>query len=376
MTRSPQVEQETIDYGYSNLSKSTVMLVGGATYSDLTDLKGTSADMESMYNVFVDDQDISLFEQSQIIELENPTSHDFLKSITKYARGRSAGGDILILYFTGHGCTLPNSTFGFCFRDTRVNHLRDGILPVSAVSILPVIQTLSAVDVHPVFILDACFSGVTAPNGADNATNSLEATLRSSHSESYAFIASSSSQAFSLDAPSGGPFTQSFYSIVLQGFSGKLGKRFPFITLDQLAEPLQEELSKLGAPLSRCYVGRSLPLLPIAKNVRFSPRRESFTKYMKSIIELLWNNGNSQEVEIKDFNISIGPAAYANHSKLSLPPWDLLESVNRKKRRLTSRGRQFAQGKLAIPRRIIVDPMSGEWIPDLNSGKIKITDLS
>ena len=360
MTRTPKVEQETIAYGYSNLSKTTVMLVGGSTYADLNDLNGTSADMEAMYKVFIEDQNLSLFKKKQIVELENPSTHDFLESITEYTRGRSAGGDILILYFSGHGCTLPDSTFGFCFKNTRVNHLRNGILPTSAVSITPVIQTLSAVDVIPVFILDACFSGITAPNGADNATSSLEATLRNSHSESHAFIASSSSQSFSIDSPSGGPFTQSFYSIILEGLSGNLGKRYPFITLDQIEEPLQEELSKYGAPLSRCYVGKSLPLLPIAKNVRFSPRKESFTGYMKSIIELLWNNGNPREVEIGDFNRIIGPAAYANHSKLSLPPWDLLETVNRKKRKLTTKGIQFAQGKSKIPRRITVDHVSGE----------------
>lgn len=377
MTRTPQVEQETIDYGYANLKRTTVLLIGGSTYLDLEDLNGPSVDMESMYSLFVDDHNVSLFESSQVIELENPTSYDFRMAITKYARGRSAGGDILILYFSGHGCILPNSTFGFCFRNTRINGLRNGILPISAASITPVIQTLSAVDVHPVFILDACFSGVTAPSGFGGATNTLDISLRNSHADSYALISSSSSQVFSIDAPSGGPFTQALYTIVLQGLSGKTGKRFPFITLNQLATPLQEELAKSGAPLSRCYVGQSLPLIPIAKNVKFSPRKESFTGYMKAIIELLWKNGNPQEVTVRDFNILISPAAYANHSKLSLPPWDLVENAgSRKKRKLTPRGVQFAQGKLQIPRRIYVDHISGQWISDPSSKQIKITDVA
>lgn len=376
MTRTPQVEQETIDYGYANLQRTTVLLVGGSSYSDLTDLNGPSVDMESMYKLFVDDHDVALYNSSQVIELENPTSNAFRNAITKYARGRSAGGDILILYFSGHGCTLPSSSFGFCFSDTRVNHLRNGILPISAVCINPVIQTLSAVDVHPVFILDACFSGVTAPNGDANATLALENSLRSSHADSYALISSSSSSAFSIDAPSGGPFTQSFYSVILQGQSGNTGRRSPFVTLGQLANPLQEELAKAGAPLSRCHVGPSLPLLPIAKNVRFAPRKESFTSYMKSIIELLWNDGSPREMEVADFNTLISPAAYANHSKLSLPPWDLVEDVGtRKIRRLTNRGIEFAKDQLTISRRLILDHVTGKWIADPSALPIRISDI-
>jgi hypothetical protein len=149
----------------------------------------------------------------------------------------------------------------------------------------------------------------------------------------------------------------------------------PFITLDQLAAPLQAELSQQGFPLSRCYVGRDLPLLPIVRNTTFHPQAERFTPFMRQIVEMLWNNGSPTDVQVTQF-ADIGQGAYANHSKLSYAPWALLEDVGSNKvRRLTSRGREFAKGKLRIPRVIVRDPFTEKWVPALGSEEVGVNDL-
>jgi hypothetical protein len=94
----------------------------------------------------------------------------------------------------------------------------------------------------------------------------------------------------------------------------------------------------------------------------FSPQSYSFVGHLKCIIDALWNNGNEQILTPRKILDLCGQGAYGNHQKLSLGPWDLVEnSSGSKNRRLTNRGRLFAQGKLKIPRTIEKDPVSGEW---------------
>lgn len=326
--------------------------------------------------IIVENEMISLFDEDKVIELENPSNSRFRKAIADYAQGRSARGDILILYFSGHGCILPSGSFGFCLKDTRLGAEGTGVLPITVVSIDELVGTLAIPDVHPVFILDSCFSSVTSPQGAAAGTTMVEETLRSSNADTFALLASSSSYSVSIDTPDGGAFTQAFYSILLNGLSDATGRRSPFVTLNQLAAPLQEELSRMGVPLSRCYVGRDFPVLPIAKNSSFRPQSESFTPYMKRIIELLWQNGSPKEAQLSEFSEKIGQGAYANHSKLSLDPWALAEDAGLNRvRRLTTRGKQFARGRISIPKNIVRNPFTGEWIAASQAETIRIDDV-
>lgn len=132
----------------------------------------------------------------------------------------------------------------------------------------------------------------------------------------------------------------------------------------------------MGVPLSRCFVGRDFPILPISKNPSLQPQTESFTPYMRQIVELLWNNGNPVDLPISEFSAKIGQGAYANHSKLSLQPWELVEDAGSNNvRRLTSRGAKFAKGKFRIPRLIARDPFSGEWKAATQTEKIRINEV-
>jgi len=376
MTRPRHMPQDTVDQALTILDRTTVMLAGVADYDELPSLNGPSWDMEMAAEIFVENQDISLFDSSRVVELANPTNAIFRDTMASYTQARSARGDLLILYFSGHGCILPSGSFGFCLKDTRLAIDSAGVLPITVVSIDDLVSTLAASDVHPVFILDACFSSATSPQGTPAATSTVEEPLRRENAESYALLASSSSYSASIDTPDGGAFTQALHSIVLSGLSDATGKRSPFVTLGQLAAPLQEELSRMGVPLSRCYVGRDLPVLPIAKNLAFRPQSESFAPYMRQIIELLWQDGTPSAEKISTFSEIIGQGAYANHSKLSYEPWDLVEDAGSNRvRRLTSRGRRFAQGKLPIPKTITRDPFTGEWRAADRTEMIRIEDV-
>lgn len=376
MTRPRYIAKETIDQALANLGRTTVILSGVSEYDELPTLEGPPSDMEMVADIFLDEPGISLFEKGQVRELENPNAAGFRRAIVEYAQGRSARGDILILYFTGHGCVLPGGSFGFCLSDASVGLEGSGILPVSVVPLDDVVNTLSAYDVHPLFILDACFSSATAPHGHPLAATAMEETIRRGAGESYALLASSSSFSTSLDTPDGGAFTQALYSITMNGLSGAAGSRSPFITIGDLAGPLQDELSTLGVPLSRCYVGPGFPILPIAKNTRFRPQSERFSPYMKEIIELLWNGGSPRSAEISEFGTKIGQGAYANHSKLSKDPWDLVEDAESNQvRQLTPRGKKFALGNLRIPRTIIRDPLTWNWVSADKRDTISINDL-
>lgn len=376
MTRPRHVPRELIDRALANLSRTSVILVGVADYNQLPSLHGPSFDLEMISDLLLENEDISLYRRTQVIELENPTSEQFRKAIINFVRGRSARGDILILYFTGHGCVLGASSFGFCLRDTRLGVDEKGVLPLSVVSLEDVLHTLSSYDVHPVFILDACFSSMTAPKGYSHVPDAVHSTIGMASAETYALIASSSSYSTSIDTLEGGAFTQTMYSIINAGLVGEAGRHSPFITLNDLASPLQEELSRQGLPISRCYIGRDLPLVPIARNIKFQPQTERFSPYMRQIIEYIWNNGSPRVITISELINAIGRGAYGNHSKLSLPPWDLLENGEASKtRRLTSRGKSFAQGRLRIPQVIVRNPSTWEWEAASDADHVRIHDV-
>jgi hypothetical protein len=376
VTRPRQVPQDFINEAMQNLDRTNVIAVGVSDYDELENLEGPSWDMEMVSEIFMQNDDISLFDEDVVTELENPTSTQFRNAIAEYVEKRSARGDILILYFTGHGCILPSGSFGFCLKDAKVGVDDAGIFPITAVPLDEVVSTFAIADVHPVFILDACFSSANSPQSASVAPSNIEDTLRRSNADTYALLASSSSYSVSMDTPEGGAFTQALYQILTSGFSDDEGRRYPVITLAQLAAPLQEELSRMGVPLSRCYVGRDFPILPIVKNANFEPQSESFAPYMRKIVELLWQDGKPREAELSEFSTKIGQGAYANHSKLSLAPWALLEDAGTNKvRRLTSKGKKFAAGEISIPKNIERDPFSGNWRRASDSQLVRINEI-
>ena len=376
MTPRPRhTPQEAIEEVRRNVGRTYVLAVAVSNYDYLPYLGGPAQDIQMVTEIFAGEGAISLYHE-RFVSLFDATVEQFRETLLNFALERSARGDVLILYFSGHGAVLHNGNFGFCLRDTVAKPDGGGVLPLSVISFFDVVQTLSGADVFPIFILDACFSGITAPQGSGIVVSTMQDTLQSFMSGSYALLASSSADVLSFDTAFGGGFTRAIHSIIMNGLEGDAGRHFPFITLHELAAPLQERLAQDGHPLSRAHIGPTLPKVPIAKNSKFRPDSETFVPYYKKIVELLWNDGFPREVDLGEILQEVGRGAYANHSKLSYKPWSLLEDGERNStRRLTERGKLFAQGKLEIPRKIVRDAVTWEWVADPNSEMILISEV-
>src|SRR5258705_12278860 len=104
-------------------SRVTIIAVGINKYQDdhLENLRGAHKDVEKMKKIFTRHRKTALYNSKQFIELRDPTSAEFKEKINDYVLSRSADGDILILYFSGHGVAIGRDDFGFCTQDTISN---------------------------------------------------------------------------------------------------------------------------------------------------------------------------------------------------------------------------------------------------------------
>ena len=320
---------------------------------------------------------MGIFNESQFTELLNPSLSDLQKALLDYAENRTAHGDILIFYFSGHGCVIGANDFGFCPIDTKICHTPSGVgvLPLSVLSFTQLVRTLSIVDVHPVMIIDACFSAAVSTTDALGITESMHDNLHRYAASSYGILCSSYEQSVSLDFHDGGAFTKALQIVAKQGMSGK-NKRTDFLTLIDLSSPIQERLSKDGMPLSRLHVGPGLPSIPLVRNTAFEARTERFGRELRDAVKYM-HDAHPKEVSISDFADNVSKAAYGNHSKLSLSPWALAkDGSNARKRLLTERGVKFAKGALTVPETIQKGPDRDEWNAKPGTRQISIKDVT
>ena len=363
MTRKRQVPKAVIDQVLENLERTYIIGVAISNYDHLPSLIGTAKDIDVIKDLFLSNVETALYDDSNTDFYFNVTSDKFRSIFTDYALSRSARGDILIFYFSGHGGVLSNQ-FEFCLSDSALGYEGNGLLPTTTVSFRDILHTLASFDIHPIFIIDACFSGRTAPSGYEEITSLMDSQIESAMAKSYALLASSSPYSSSTGTFEGGSFTQALSSILVNGLDTDPARHFPNINLDQIASPIQKKLTKMGYPLSKCYVGNALPQVAISKNVSFKPDKIVLAPYMGRIVDFLWNEGDLITATRSDLLKNVGPGAYGNHKKLSLPPWNLVEDAKEAGyRQLTKRGIRFASGKIKMPKTIILDPLSWEWVP-------------
>lgn len=377
MTKLSPIERSSIEEARRNLSRTTVLAVGVHRYRHLPPLPGAAKDLQLIAKLFVEDPYHAVYEKRHFTSLSNPTVEKVRSAITDYIRSRSAHGDILIFYFSGHGTVVGTSNFAFCLSDTTTSPFSEGgLLPISLITFRDIVQTLSAADVHPVFIIDACFSAASARGYDAKLTSVMHDDLHTFSAGSYGLLCSSYVSTASIDTDAGGAFTNALCATVNEGFSSGTQRHWPYVTLRGLSQPLQERLTNDGSPLSKQYLGPDLPDIPIAKNVLYRPLTVFFAPYMCRILAQMWNHGSPKEVHHEELRNGVGPGAYGNHSKLSLLPWGLVEDGSRKRtRRLTSKGVKFMQGKAKIPDRIVKDPVHWEWVAAPDAKMILIGDV-
>lgn len=368
----------------STTSRVTIIAVGVENYKHMRQLKGTKRDVENLHNLLITSQKTALYQDKQFIAKIDPTSSELRELISSYTSDRSALGDILIFYFSGHGVAVGHKDFGFCTIDTQFLSDERAVLPLTTFRFSELLESLSIVDVAPVIIVDACYSGKAADALVPSSTaiNSMHENIIASNASNYALLCSCSELQTSINIhQKGGLFSQGIFEISKNGtddLSSLIGLKELFGPLKLFVESNADDSSP------RLYYGETLMDIPLIKNVNFhslkkSPNLEqsySFAGHLKSIIVAMWNNGNPRELRKSEILIFCGLGAYGNHSKLSLEPWQLVENrPASSKRRLTEKGLLFAQGKTKIPKTIKKDPTTGKWISVPETIEISINDL-
>ena len=340
-----------------------VQVIGAAVWDyeekGLRGLRGPKKDAAMVREMFLCSSPMGLYDNHAVTILENPTAEALRRELINYVQGRSAKGDILVFYYSGHGMVLGNNEFGFCLKDTRIREDTGTFLPLSVVNFRDVLSTLRAADIHPVFIIDACFSAKAA---LKDLIHAMQDDMHRTAANSYALFCACYEDGEATDTVGGGAFTKAIYEVVSSGLSDAKHKQLPVLELGDLTKSVQTKLEKDGMPLSKLYTSADLPDFPLVKNVAFQVRAESFMPYHRETLELMWHGGKPKTITLLEISANVIHGAYGNHSKLSLAPWALVEDgTNRRDRRLTQRGKAFMSGKLSIPSVIVRDPDSGEW---------------
>lgn len=360
-------------------SRSHVHVLGAAVwqYDDpaLPRLRGPEKDLEMIREIFSSASALGLYADKQIELLANPTVEDLRGAIVKYAMDRSAKGDILIFYFSGHGTVLPGNEFGLCLKDTKIRPDGGGCLPLSVLSFDDIIRTLTAADVHPVFIIDSCFSGKAGQNEQTKVIEAMHDDVHRVAASSYGLLCACYAESLARDTDGGGAFTKALFEVAKAGLADEGHRQLPFLQLKDLSGPVQRRLTTEGFPLSKLYLGPDLPDFPLIRNVAHQARTETLMAYHRDTLELLWNDGKEQTVSLTDILKTLGQSAYGNHSKLSYGPWGLVEDHgDTKHRRLTPRGKQFMAGKVKMPETIEKDA-SGNWQAAQRSKLVSLEEI-
>jgi len=358
------------------------MAVGINTYQDphLPNLRGPHKDVEKIKNILTKQKKTAVYNSRQFIELRDPTSNEFKEKINKYVLDRSADGDILILYFSGHGVAIGRDDFGFCTSDTIIHPISMIALPFSVVKFSEILQSLNTVSVIPIIIIDACYSGIAGKRLTIPPIEAISTIQNQTHTvaaSSYALLCACSELEPTIDTPDGGIFSTQLVNILTEGLD-KEELYNPVLTLHDVFNKLGEKvLSNNTDAVPRMFLGSTLPKFPLSLNSKYKIESITLSPFYVSILEALWNDGKERFLSPDEISSLCGKGAYGNHSKLTLEPWQLVEAIpNTKKHKLTKRGKDFMQNKIKIPRKIIRDPKNKKWSAKKDTEKIDYSFFS
>ncbi len=342
--------------------------------SALKRLRGPAKDVAMVRQLFSKDSKMGMFPQTQIKVLENPTFEDLNAVFTNYVLDCSAIGNILIFYFSGHGTTLGNNQFGFCLKNTRFRQ-DDGCIQSSALNFDVIFRTLTDAHVYPVFIIDACNSGKAGQFDPTTLIDGMDKQIQSTGVTSFGLLCACGPEGLAEDTANGGAFTKSLFEAASTGLTDKTHRGQQYLKLSDLVKPIQDRFEIAGLPLPKLHLGQNLPEFPLVRNVAYQPSSLTLTS-LRQILGLLWNDGHPRSVIPTDILKECGPGAYANHNKLSLKPWNLVEDTeDTKHRRLTERGKQFMKGQLKVPRKIQYDPVTASWHASENAQEVGYAEM-
>lgn len=360
-------------------SQVSIIAVGVENYTSMNSVQGAISDIDNIQEILVDSPATRLFTPSQFIRLINPDSNTLRSTITNYTLSRSAQGDVLIFYFSGHGVPVGLSDFGFCTVDTKFHDVNDSVLPFSLIKLSDLLDTLRIMNVSPVIIIDACYSGAAGKAlriPPSDAMNHIQQGISTKFATNYALLCSCSDRDVTQGNSEGGIFSTVIFDILRRGIFDN-SPYMPDLYLSTVFPKIVSSVHSLVVDSSpQLYLGETIPDLPLVRNAGFTPRRYRLVKYLGLIVSTLWNNGEEQELTKGDILRLLGRGAYGNHRKLSLPGWNLLEDNSiAHTRKLTDRGRQFAQGEIEIPNEVIYDPILRDYIESPDAIPISLANL-
>ena len=336
-----------------------LIAVGIENYRHLGRLPGPASDVQRIKRLLSDDEDTAVMSPDRATYLYDIDSATLRKTLTDFALGRSAENDILVLYFSGHATRIGNSDLGLCTIDSIVHPAVGTIPPLSLVRFTDIVETLAAVSVDPVIIIDACYSG-TAGRSIQIVYEELKRQIQAATGSNYALLCSSRSDEASDTLFSGGVFSEVLFSTAKAGSTLEDHRRSPWLGLQDLYPAIRRELELRDSSKPQMFIGATLPRFPFVRNVRYEPRTERFHPSHKRTLQVLWNRGSPIEIETSRL-IGYGSTTYTTNKKLGYSPaWALLKEEGTRVL-LTKRGIDFIEGRIEIPLIIIKNELTGEW---------------
>ncbi|MBA3699234.1 MAG: caspase family protein [Planctomycetes bacterium] len=341
------------------------MLIGVEDYENIEPLNGPRKDLDILSDLLSYDPQRGIIPRDSVFRLDSPSCAEFRQSLLDRLN-ESDPGDVLILYFSGHGSNVSHD-FAFCLKDTSV--YEDVAVSLTVVKFSELMETFDLFQVTPIFIIDACYSGAVAgihPSESTIASMKREIKIVGGR---YALLCSCNERQTTSTTTDGGDFTRSLVNAVKNNL---YGSQKPYISISDIEDHLRRELESSGLNnIPKIVLGDSLPDVAICRNPQFQSRKYRLSGRLLSVLTFLWNGGNHRTARNDEILNEFGPGAYANNNKLSYGPWSLAKkTASGSGMTLTENGIKLMSGEISVHEVILKDPFSSAYFPDPAARKI------
>jgi hypothetical protein len=266
---------------------------------------------------------------------------------------------------------------GLCTIDTQIHPTFEIPIPLNLIRFRDIVESLAAVHVDPVIIIDACFSA-QAGRMIQIVYSELKRIIQADTGSTYALLCSSAKNEGTPDQPSGGPFSEILINVARKGLGDK-HLRNAELSLNDIFPSLKKKVERSIDTGVELFIGETLPNFGFVRNGLFKPRTESLGSH-KETLHILWNKGSPKVFSIDELQ-QFGSTIHTTYSKLSYQPvWGLIEKIGGNKRskecKLTERGCAFMKGEIDLPYTIQKCSNNEEyWTQAPNAKMVKFKDL-
>ena len=358
----------------NSTSRFAAIAIGNGNYQYLNRLHGPETDVSTIHDLLCVDKETALIPEKNFKSLVNVPCSVARDTLIEFVAGRSAANDILLFYFSGHGVPIGNNDLGLCMVDSQVHQGLNVPISLSMIRFSELVETLAAVKVDPIVILDACYSGYAGVQ-MHQVFSVLNGTIQAGTGSAYALLCSSTKNEATLDLGISSSFSKVLARVAKQGLGDATNRNKGVIYLHDLFPRLRSEVEATIDIEAQLFIGKTLPEFGFVRNSQFRLRSESLTKGHKTALLGFWNGGNPRDVTVAELQ-KLGSTVHTTYGKLRYAPaWALIEYLDSKSRRLTERGKQFLEGNLKIPYTIVRKADSQDWEPAENTRYVGISEM-